>query len=461
MQKKRLVIFFLLFIILTEFLSKYNVSASEAKIKYDVHLKDLGWINNFSAGEIGGTIGQSRRMEAIKISLENVDGLLTYQVHSQDYGWLGYVSEGELAGTTGECKRIEAIIIYLENSSYNIKYRVHVKDYGWLDWVSSGELAGTTGECRRIEAIQIILEKKTNNDLIAQENNIDNNDEDNILENLNNQENNNPNNSLENLNDQENNISSNGESNNLENLNNQEENTNNQQNNINNNNENNNLEELNNNSEEIHNLNNQQNIFFGIDISKHQGVIDWNKVKQSGVEFAMIRCGYRGYTAGGLNEDIQFINNVKGAYLNGIKIGLYFYSSAINEIEANEEANFVLGLINKYDIGNYISYPIVIDIEDFEGTRNYNLTVQQRTNVVKVFCNAIKNSGFKPMVYSYTYFLETKLNMDELNNYHTWIADYYGNTWYTRNYSIWQYTDKGKINGINGDVDLNYCYYNY
>lgn len=293
---------------------------------------------------------------------------ISYQVHVQDYGWLSETSANDVAGTTGQSKRVEAIIIKLENSSYKIKYRVHAKNIGWMNWVESGQVAGTTGESRRIEAIQIVIEK---DEMIVEE----------------------------------------------------------------------------------------ETINFGIDVSKHQGEIDWSKVKTSGVKFAMIRCGYRGYTEGNLNEDIQFLNNIKGAYNNGIDVGLYFYSSAINEQEAVEEANFVLNLIKKYRVKDYITYPVTIDIEDFEGTRNYILSVQERTNIVKAFCNTIKNAGYKPMVYSYTYFLENKLDMNQLSNYETWIADYYGNTWYNRPYTIWQYTDQGNINGINGNVDLNYSYY--
>ncbi len=173
----------------------------------------------------------------------------------------------------------------------------------------------------------------------------------------------------------------------------------------------------------------------------------------------MIRCGYRGYTAGGINQDEKFYTNIKGAYENGIDIGLYFYSSAINEREAIEEANFVLSLIDFYGVGNYIKYPIAIDIEDFEGTRNFSLTIQERTDIVKAFCNTIQDTGFKPMVYSYTYFLSNKLYMNQLKKYDTWIADYYGNTWYNNDYKMWQYTDKGKVNGIDTEVDMNYSYY--
>ncbi len=370
MRKRLLIVFFLFILFFFISIPIISYTSSEGIINYQVHVQDYGWLNTTNNGNIAGTTGEARRMEAIRINLNKVDGNLKYQVHVQNYGWLGEVQEGKIAGTTGQSKRMEAIIIKLEDSTYNIKYRVHVKNIGWMNWVENGQVAGTVGESRRIEAIQIKIEK----------------DEKVIAEGT---------------------------------------------------------------------------IKFGIDVSKYQGKIDWEKVKTSNVKFAMIRCGYRGYTQGGLNEDIEFENNIKGAYKNGIKVGLYFYSSAINEKEAIEEADFVLNLINKYGVKNYIEYPIAIDIEDFEGTRNYSLSVLERTNVVKAFCNKIKNSGYEPMVYSYTYFLENKLNMDELKQYDTWIADYYGNTWYNRPYTIWQYTDKGIINGIQGNVDLNYCYKKY
>ena len=376
MQKKRIAIFILLFLSLTYIFPLIYSDAATDIIRYEVHLKDFGWKNTVFNGEIAGTTGESRRMEAILIDLNGVDGRLTYQVHVQDYGWLGKVSEGQVAGTTGRSKRMEAIIINLDNSSYNIKYRVHVQDYGWMNWVKSGQVAGTTGQARRIEAIQIKVEKKQ----------------------INNNENNNSTTKLS-----------------------------------------------------------------GIDVSKHQGNIDWTKVKASKkIDFVMIRSAYRGYTEGKIYEDTQFLNNVKGAYKNGIKVGLYFYSSAINEGEAVEEANYVLNQINKYGIKNHINYPIVIDVEDFEGTRNYHLTSEQRTKNVKAFCETIKNAGYIPMVYSYTYFLQSRLNMNELSNFDVWAADYSGKVnYYTGKYTMWQYTDKGIVDGITGNVDLNYCYKNY
>ena len=394
MQKKRIAIFFIFLFVFSYIFPLFQVNASSASVRYQTHLKDLGWVNTVSDGLVGGTTGQSRRMEAISIALDGIDGKLSYQVHVQDYGWLGTVSQGEVAGTTGQSKRMEAIIINLDDSSYSIKYRVHVKDIGWMNWVSSGQVAGTTGQSRRIEAIQIVLEKKqvTGNNAINSNNNINNNS-----------------------------------------------------------------------NNDINNNKPESTILSGIDVSKHQGVIDWAKVKQSGkVDFAMIRAAYRGYTEGSIYEDLQFLNNVKGAYNNGIKVGLYFYSSATNEAEAIEEAKYVLNLINKYGVQNYITYPIVIDVEDFEGTRNYNLSVQERTNIVKAFCNTIKNAGYKTMVYSYTYFLSSRINMNKLTDYDVWVADYSNKVnFYTGKYTIWQYTDKGQIDGITGNIDLNYGYKNY
>ena len=412
MQKKRVAIFLLFFFTFFQIFLNLKVNAVEPIIRYQVHCQTYGWFDWISSPEIAGTTGQAKRMESIKIKMAGIDGNLTYQVHCQTYGWLNPASEGTLAGTTGQAKRMEAIIIKLEDSSYNIKYRVHVQTYGWMDWVNSGEIAGTTGKSKRIEAIQIKIEKK---------NNIETNEQ--IIQNN------------SNVNTEENSVINNEIIN----------------------------EDIGNNitNENLNNDNNLTNKFFGIDVSRYQGTIDWNRVKESGVHFAMIRCGYRGYTEGKINEDTQFLNNIVGAYNNGVKVGIYFYSSAINEAEAIEEANYVINLINKYGVKNYISYPIAVDIEDFEGTRNYSLTVRERTNVVKTFCEIIKKEGFNPMVYSYTYFLENKLFMDELINYDTWIADYYGNTWYKRKYSIWQYTDKGYIEGILGNVDLNYSYKNY
>ncbi len=144
---------------------RYSTTSDIVKVNYISHVEDIGWQDGYCVdGEISGTEGQFKRVEAIKISLDTFNTELAeklnikYQVHVEDYGWMDWKQNGEIAGTTGECKRIEAIRIKLENcENYSIQYRVHVQDIGWMDWESNGNIAGTTGQCKRIEAIQISL----------------------------------------------------------------------------------------------------------------------------------------------------------------------------------------------------------------------------------------------------------------------------------------------------------------
>ena len=132
-------------------------------IKYQIHGEDYGWQPVKKDGETGGTVGESRRIEGLKIELENAPENLTlqYQAHGQGYGWQSWVNEGELGGTTGQSKRLEAIRIKLSNTDdYSVIYRVSVQDYGWLNWVENGEIAGTVGKSKRVEAIEIKIVKK-------------------------------------------------------------------------------------------------------------------------------------------------------------------------------------------------------------------------------------------------------------------------------------------------------------
>ena len=132
-----------------------------SNVNYQVHEQDIGWMNTVSNGETGGVTGRSKRMEAIKISIPDLDGVgVKYRTHVQNIGWMNYVYDGELSGTSGQSKRVEAIKIELTGnnaSNYNIWYRTHVQGIGWMNWVSNGAIAGTTGLSKRIEAIQIIV----------------------------------------------------------------------------------------------------------------------------------------------------------------------------------------------------------------------------------------------------------------------------------------------------------------
>lgn len=193
---------------------------------------------------------------------------------------------------------------------------------------------------------------------------------------------------------------------------------------------------------------------FGVDVSKFQKNIDWNKAKSAGVEFAIIRAAYRGYgRSGSLNEDPYFRKNIEGAHNAGIRTGAYIYSQAVNEQEAIEEADFILKLIEGYDV----DLPIVYDPESvlYAEARTDNVTPQQFTKNAKAFCKKIRESGYEPMIYSNMYWEAFMLDLSELDNVPIWYADYerYPQTPY--NFKVWQYSQCGHIQGIPGNVDLN------
>ena len=210
------------------------------------------------------------------------------------------------------------------------------------------------------------------------------------------------------------------------------------------------------------------NYGFGIDVSKHNGNIDWAKVKESGVNFAIVRVGNRGYGAeGNLVTDPKFVDNMKGAISNGIDVGVYFYSQAITEKEAIEEADMTIKLIKENGFEGKVKYPIIIDTEK-SGGRADSLSKDVRTAVVKAFCERVKKSGYEPMIYANKDWLINNLNMNQLESYDVWVAHYNNTndpiknpTDYKGKYQIWQYTSTGKINGITGDVDLNIGYKKY
>lgn len=203
----------------------------------------------------------------------------------------------------------------------------------------------------------------------------------------------------------------------------------------------------------------KKKVLNGIDVSIYQGTIDWTKVSKSGVDFAMIRAGYRGYgDKGVLVEDSMFSKNVLGAKTNKIDIGIYFYTQAINVEEAKEEAKFVVNLIKKYGID--VKYPIAIDTElSPTGTgRADSISKEKRTEIVKAFCETIKQLGYKPMVYASKYWLYDNLNVQQISQYDTWLAHYTDKTDYKYSYTMWQYTSTGNVDGITGNVDKSYCY---
>lgn len=195
----------------------------------------------------------------------------------------------------------------------------------------------------------------------------------------------------------------------------------------------------------------------GIDVSKWNGGIDWNAVKNSGVSYVIIRCGYRGSTTGALIEDPMFRSNIKGAQNAGLKVGIYFFTQAVNEVEAVEEASMVLGLIQGYNI----SYPVFLDVES-SGGRADGISVDTRTAVCKAFCQTIQNSGYRAGIYANKTWFTTHIKTASLTNYKIWLAQYAAAPTYTATkYDMWQYSSTGKVSGISGNVDMNISYLGY
>ena len=195
----------------------------------------------------------------------------------------------------------------------------------------------------------------------------------------------------------------------------------------------------------------------GIDVSKYQGNIDWGAVAASGINFAIIRVGYRGSSSGALVQDPYFKKNISGATKAGIKVGLYFFTQAVNEAEAVEEASMAMSLASGYKV----TYPIFIDTESASSGRANGLSKSARTAVVKAFCQTVRNGGYKAGVYASKSWYANQLNASALNGYCIWVAQYNSSCTYSEKYDMWQYSSKGSVSGIKGNVDMNISYTGY
>ena len=191
----------------------------------------------------------------------------------------------------------------------------------------------------------------------------------------------------------------------------------------------------------------------GIDVSAWQKDIDWEKVKAAGVEFAILRCGYRGSKTGALVEDSYFYKNLTGAKEAGVEVGVYFFTQAITETEAVEEASMVLALVGDTEL----EYPIFIDTENTNG-RADDIDKNTRTAVCDAFCKTIEEAGKKAGIYASRSWFNNKLNDDKLSDHYRWAAEYASTTAYKKRYEMWQYTSSGSIDGIKGRVDLDISY---
>lgn len=196
----------------------------------------------------------------------------------------------------------------------------------------------------------------------------------------------------------------------------------------------------------------------GVDVSSHQGLIDWEQVADAGVDFAMIRVGYRGYTEGNIYKDSYFTYNINRALEEGLEVGIYFYSQAVTVEEALEEARQTLEWIEGYDV----TYPVVFDWErvSTDSSRTRTTTSSVITACAQVFCQEIAQAGYLPMTYGSPSKIGVDLDLTQLLDYPFWLA-HYTTGWkpssYRYQYHMWQYTSNGSVAGIDGRVDLNLC----
>jgi GH25 family lysozyme M1 (1,4-beta-N-acetylmuramidase) len=203
----------------------------------------------------------------------------------------------------------------------------------------------------------------------------------------------------------------------------------------------------------------------GVDVSHYNENIDWAAVKADGVDFAMIRLGYRGYEEGIIKEDPKAIEYIESAIAAGLDVGVYFYTQAISTEEAIEEAEWVLEKIKPYEL----TYPVTLDIEitSAENVRANKISGSLLNDIAEVFCERIKEEGYRPMIYANKRMAYLKLDMSRLSKYDFWIAEWQDELSdkkppdYAYDFRIWQYDTKGEVDGISTPVDLNICFYHY
>ena len=467
-------------------------------VAYSGFIDKKGYQERVGSGSLIGTENKGIGLNGIRIELRHAPkGLgIEYQGYVQGIGWQDLKHEGEYVGTEQSGKNLYGIRIRLTNTNnYSVQYRVHRQYVGWKDnWVSDGELAGVENTSSRIEGIQIRIVPKIHHRIIKietpEEDNITGNkikikgweisedkdtivklyidntliktltkkarqdvldkyviEKESILQNFGGKQAN-----LKPGFEDEVDISNIKKGMHILTI-----------------------KIFNNKNKYVAEYNKKINLYgnnyMGIDVSKYNGKVDWEKVKAYGVKFAIVRVGFRGYESGKIVEDTRFKENIENASKVGIKVGAYFFSQAINTKEGIEEADFTINTINKYGFSNLIKYPLFIDTE-YSGANNNtgradNLSKYLRTEICKAFAQRIKNKGFTPGVYASKYWLYDNIDNSQLNSYDIWLAHYMSNapfeakSDYNGSYIIWQYSSTGNVNGINGYVDMNISYNNY
>lgn len=200
--------------------------------------------------------------------------------------------------------------------------------------------------------------------------------------------------------------------------------------------------------------------YFGVDVSSWQGNIDWHKLKEQGVYFAFIRLGYRGYESGVIQQDTKFEENIRGALDAGIKVGVYFFSQALDADEAYEEATFVLDRIREYDI----TFPVVFDWETVSSStaRTNNIKTEKLCEAANVFCNTVAQAGYIPMVYCNQNISMLYYELSRIQAFDFWYAEYKDQPTFYYNFDIWQYSSSAKLDGVpDAMIDVNISFVDY
>lgn len=200
------------------------------------------------------------------------------------------------------------------------------------------------------------------------------------------------------------------------------------------------------------------NAVMGIDVSSHQGEIDWQKVASAGVKFAFVRLGYRGYDSGSLQMDAYAKENLEQAKAAGLAVGAYFFSQAITEEEAQEEAGYALEILD----GIKLDLPLVYDWEFVSTSARTGLATKETvTACTLAYCKAVEKAGYTAMVYANTDQIQRRLDMEKIQDYPLWLAKYDLAQSFPCKADMWQYTQEGSVPGISGAVDINLLFTDY
>lgn len=445
---------------------------SGVSVKYKTYVQGEGWHSWIQKGEISGTTGKNLRVYGIRIQLEGTnDYSIQYRAHIQDYGWSEWKKDGEVVGKIAENKKIEAIQIrviktkntnttsigveyytYLQGSASNenkvelngeisgttgqnrklqgiqitlinapsgahIKYKTHVQDIGWMDWVKDDKISGVIESDLKIEAIKIELEGLKDYTVEYKAHVQDKGWTDWYIDGET--------------------AGTTGQNKKIEAI-------------------------------QIRIVTKYRRYFKGIDVSYWQNNINYDKLVASGqIDFMIARIGWYSNSQSKLNVDTQFERNYKEARKRNIPLGAYFYSYATSVDEAKIEAQSVVNYLKNSGQTTY-ELPIFYDIEH---NSQISLGKDTITQMSIAFCDILKNAGYQVGVYSYSYWLENYMNLSKLpKDYSIWVANYGSNDTgdlpddiykYSDTHDIWQYTSSGKVDGIDGNVDMNISYRKY